>query len=56
MFKLNGISIFDNIEMKVLAVLGAIVCGVAALKTDHGEHQLSNYEHELFWCCDRKGG
>ena len=42
--------------MKILAIIGALACGAVALTTNREAHQLSNPEHELFWCCDRKGG
>lgn len=42
--------------MKILALIGALACGAAALKTDREAHQLANYEHELFFCCERRGG
>lgn len=42
--------------MKILIILGALACGTMQLKADIEDHQLQTYEHELFWCCDRKGG
>lgn len=43
--------------MKLFAVVGALVAGVAALRTTEEFHETEMFEnHELFWCCDRKGG
>lgn len=41
--------------MKFLAILGVLVAGVTALRTTNEEHEVFA-NHELFFCCKRKGG
>lgn len=51
-----NLSVYNWNWMKILAFIGALACGTLALKSEHEDHQLKTFEHELFWCCDRKGG